>query len=97
MESPFFSFKVNVNANNSLVKSLTRHNFELIRDFMPVLVTCKFDKDQTKGDLRKRGDTILPIICQRALSVAMVNTVLILSAPEPNAAFPHPKDATDKI
>ena len=27
----------------------------------------------------------------------MVTIVLLQSAPKPNAAFPHPKDATDKI
>ena len=37
-------------ANNSVVKSPTRPKFELIRDFMPVLIICKFDKDPIKGD-----------------------------------------------
>ena len=34
--------------NNSI-----RPNFELIWAFMPVLVTCKFDKDPIKGDWAK--------------------------------------------
>ena len=37
-------------ANNSIVKSPTRPKFELIRDFMPVFVPCKFDKDPIKDD-----------------------------------------------
>ena len=36
--------------NNFVVKSLTWPKIELIGDFMPVLVTCKFDKDPIKGD-----------------------------------------------
>ena len=38
--------------------------FELHRDFMPVLVTCKFDEDGTHSNLRKDGDTIFPIRSQ---------------------------------
>ena len=53
METPFSQFKVNgstqFRANNSVVKSLTP-KFELIQDFMPVLVTCKFDKDLIKDE-----------------------------------------------
>ena len=128
-----------------------QQKFKLIRDFMPVLVTCKFDKDWIQSNwkkmetpfspfkvngnaqeritpqwkvrlgpnlhsseilclsllpanltkvwlrwLRKCGDTVLSIVCQLELSVAMVTTVLIWSAPKPNAAFPPPKDVTDK-
>ena len=74
-------------ANNSVVKSPTRPKFEVIRDFMPVLVTCKFDEIRLKVT-EKRGDTVFPIICQWELSVAMVTTVLIRSALKPKAAFP---------
>ena len=37
---PRHSQWVRSKANNSIVKSLTRPKFELIQDFMPVLVTC---------------------------------------------------------
>ena len=37
-------------ANRSVVKSPTQPTSELTRDFMPVLVACKFDKDSIKGD-----------------------------------------------
>ena len=39
----------------------------------------------------KSGDIVFPIVCQWELSVAMVTTVLIQSAPKPKAAFPPPK------
>ena len=75
-------------ANNSVVKSPTQPKFELIRDFMPVLVICKFDKDPIKGDWKKRGDNVSTSIWQLELSVAMVTIILIRSASKPNAAFP---------
>ena len=37
-------------ANNSRVNNSIRPTFELLRALMPVLVTCKFDKDPIKGD-----------------------------------------------
>ena len=77
-------------ANNYIVKSPTRPKFELIRDFMHVFVTCKFDKDPIKCD-RENAGTPFSIICQCELSDAMVTTVSIRSAPKPNAAFPPPQ------
>ena len=44
-------------ANNSIVISLTRPKFELIRDFMPVLISCKFCKDPIKGDWENTGQS----------------------------------------
>ena len=40
-------------ANNSKVNNPIRPKFELIRAFMPVLITCKFDKYLIKGDWEK--------------------------------------------
>ena len=40
-------------ANNSKVNNPIQPKFELIRAFMPVLVTCKFDKDPIKDDWEK--------------------------------------------
>ena len=37
-------------ANNSKVNNPIRPKFELVRAFMSVLITCKFDKDPIKGD-----------------------------------------------
>ena len=41
------------NFNNSNVNNPIQPKFELIRAFMPLLVTCKFDKDPIKGDWEK--------------------------------------------
>ena len=40
-------------ANNTKVNNPIRPNFKLIRVFMPVVVTCKSDKDLIKGDWEK--------------------------------------------
>ena len=40
-------------ANNSKVNNPIWPKFELVRAFMPVLITCKFDKDPIKGDWEK--------------------------------------------
>ena len=45
-------------ANNSKVNNPIRPKFEIVRAFMPVLVTCKFDKDPIKGEREKAGDII---------------------------------------
>ena len=74
---------------NSIVSGPIWPKFELIRDFMHVLVTCKYKKDQKQP--RKGGDTIFPIISQWGLSVTMDTIVLILSASKHYAAFPHPQ------
>ena len=37
--------------------------FELIWDFMPVLITCKFEKDLFKNN-REMVDIVFPIISQ---------------------------------
>ena len=37
-------------ANNSEVTDQIRPEFELVRDFMPVLITIKFDEDPTKNE-----------------------------------------------
>ena len=60
---------------------------------MPVLITCKFDKEPTEGDWENAGKT------ETSFCPLYVNEsfLLIQSAAKTNAAFPHPKDATDKI
>ena len=56
---------------------------------MPVLVTCKFEKDLIyKINKREKVDIVIPIISQWALSVAMETRVLIQSVPKCYAAFP---------
>ena len=78
-------------AANSVVSGPIWPKFELVWDFMHVLLTCKYKKDQIKKQQRQGGDIIFPIISQWELSVAMETRVLIQSAPKPYAAFPHPQ------
>ena len=68
-----------------------RPKIELVRAFMPVLVTSKYKKDRIKKQPRKGGNIIFLIISQWGLSVAMETRVLIQSAPKPYAAFPPPQ------
>ena len=77
-------------ADKSVVSGPIWPKFELVRDFMHVLLTCKYKKDRIK-QLRKSGDTIFSIISQWGLSVAMDTSVLIQSASKHYAAFPHPQ------
>ena len=63
--------------------------FELVRDFMYVLVMCNLKKDQIKNN-REKVETLFSPLCQWGLSVAMETKVLIQSAPKPYAAcLPH--------
>ena len=43
-------------ANNSKGSNPIPPKFELIQAFMPVLITCKFDKGPIKGDWEKLLD-----------------------------------------
>ena len=64
-------------AANSEVCGLIWPNFELIRDFMVVLVTCKNEEDPIKNESAKVFTTVSPIITLLELSVAMEARVLI--------------------
>ena len=48
-------------------------------------------KGSDQKQQREGGDIVFPIISQWGLSVAMETTVLIQSAPKPEAAFPPPQ------
>ena len=56
----------------SLVRGQIWPNFKLIQALMYVIVTCKYEKD-----LRKRDNTVSPIISLCELSIAMETRVLI--------------------
>ena len=78
-------------AANAIGSGLIWPKFELVRDFMHVLVTCKYKKDQIKKKpTEKRWRYRFSIISQWGLSVAMDTNVLIHSSPKPYAAFPIP-------
>ena len=62
-------------------------NFELVRDVMDVLVTCKYEEDQIKNEGARVFTTFSPIITLWELSVAMDTRVPIRSGSKPNAAL----------
>ena len=75
-------------AANSIVSGPIWPKFELVLDFMHVLVTCKYKKDQMKSSREKVETLSSPLM---GLSIAMDARVLIQSASKPYAAFPHPQ------
>ena len=82
METPFSHYKSmgifrRSRAANSVVSGPIWPKLELVRDFMHVLVTCKYKKNRIKSNREKGGDTIFPIISQWGLSIAMDTRVLI--------------------
>ena len=81
-------------ANNSVVKSLTRPKFELIWDFVPVLIICKFDEDPIKGDWENAETLFFPLNVNGNFLLPQFWSDLPEDLMQP---FPHPKDATDKI
>ena len=62
-------------AANSVVSGPMWPKFELVRDFMHVLVTYKYEKGSDQKQSRKGGDTIFPIISQWGLCVVMETRV----------------------
>ena len=75
-------------AANSIVSGPIWPKFELVWEFMHVLVTCKYKKDRIKNNREKGETSFFSIISQWGLSVAMETRVLIQSAPKPYTAFP---------
>ena len=49
-------------AGNSVVRGRIWPNFKLIQALMYVIVTCKYDKETIKKQLRISGNTVFPII-----------------------------------
>ena len=64
---------------NSVVSGPIWLKFKLVRDFIHVLVTCKYKKDQIKNN-QEKVDIVFPIISQWRLSVYMESKVFIWSA-----------------
>ena len=78
-------------ATNAIVSGQIWLKFELVRDFMHVLVTCKYKKDQSKSNREKVETPFSPLQVNGGLSVAMNTRVWIQSASKHYAAFPHPQ------
>ena len=79
-------------AANSEVLGLILPNFELVRDVVDVLATCKYEENLIKNEGARVFTTFSPpIITLWELSVAMDTRVPIRSGPKPHAAFPPPQ------
>ena len=75
---------------NSVVSSPIWPTFELVRDFMHVLVTCKYKKDQIKNNWEK-VETSFSHYKSMGVFCCQETRLLIQSAPKPYAAFPLPQ------
>ena len=66
METPFSHYKsmgnfLDLKAANSVVSGPIGPKFELFRDFMHVLVTCKYKKDRIKNNGEKVETSFTPL------------------------------------
>ena len=71
METEFSHYFRRSRAANSVVSGPIWPKFKLVRDFMHVLITCKYKKDRIKNNQEKVQTSFFPIISQWGLSVAM--------------------------
>ena len=68
----FFKYSM---VSYSVVLGRIRPKFELVLDFMVVLLTCKTKEDSNKHESPKRANKISPIMTLLELSVAMETRV----------------------
>ena len=66
METPFSHYKsmgnfLDLKAAKSIASGPIWPKFELVPDFLPVLITCKYKKDRIKNNREKGGDIISPL------------------------------------
>ena len=78
-------------AGNSTISDGIWPVFEIIRDIMVVIVTCKNEKDPFKNVGARVLTKYSPIIILLELYVAMETRVPILPAFKPNADNPPPE------
>ena len=84
----FFFFSRFSRAANSAVLGPIWPNFELVRDVIDVLVTCKNEEDPIKNESATVFDhKIFPIIALWELFVAMETRIPIRTGPKPIAIF----------
>ena len=84
-------------AANSALLGPIWPKFELVRDVIDVLVTCKYEEDPIKNEGARVVTIFSPIITLWELSVAMDTRVPIRSSPKPNAWPFHPNNGSIKI
>ena len=66
METPFSNYKsmgnfLDLKTANSIVSGPIWPKFELVPDFMPVLITCKYKKDRIKNNQEKVETSFSPL------------------------------------
>ena len=66
METPFSNYKsmgnfLDLKTANSIVSGPIWRKFELVPDFMPVLITCKYKKDRIKNNREKVETSFSPL------------------------------------
>ena len=81
-------------AANSVVSGPKGLKFKLVPDFMHVLITCKYKKDQIKNSREKVETSFSPLYINGSFLLPWKPEFWF---PKPSAAFPHPSDATYKI
>ena len=77
-------------ATNSVVSGPIWLKFELIPDFIHVLVTCKYKKDWIKNNRETVETSFSPLQVNGGFLLPL-KPVLIQPAPKPYAAFPPPQ------
>ena len=66
METPFSNYKsmgnfLDLKTANSIVSGPIWPKLELVPDFMPVLITCKYKKDRIKNNQEKVETSFSPL------------------------------------
>ena len=81
-------------AANSVVIGPIWPNFELVRDFMHVLVTCKYKKDQIKNNREKVETLFSPLLVNGGFVLPWEPEFWSNLHQNLMQPFPHPSDAT---
>ena len=84
-------------AANSVVSGPTWPKFELVRDFMHVLVTCKYKKDPIKNNREKVETSFFPLLVNGGFLLPWKPEFWSNLHQNLMQPFPHSSDATHKI
>ena len=84
-------------AANSIVSGWIWPKFELVRDLMHVLITCKYKKDQIKSNREKVATPFSPLYVNGGFLLPWTPEVWSNLPQNITKPFPTPSDATHKI
>ena len=84
-------------AANSTVLGPIRPNFELVRDVIDVLVTCKYEEDPIKNEGARVFTTFSPLKPYGSYPLPWTTEFRSDLAQNLMQPFPHPNDGLDKI